>query len=150
MSKQRHTRHDDGVVVAFGSDVLDTVTGSATLEEIGTMLERMWSVHSHVPASVRTQVTIAVGEIGANIVEHASRGGPVRLRMEVLISSGEVRVAFLDDGPPAGLELSAPPKMPHHTAERGRGLAMAHAVLDRLWYHRNHFNHWILVSKKFA
>ena len=130
--------------------MLETVTGPATLDEIGTILERMWSLHPHVPDSVRTQVAIAVGEIGANIVEHAARGGPVRLRMEVLVSLEEVRVAFLDDGPSAQMQIAAPPEMPDEMAESGRGLALAHAVLDRLWYHRQMFNHWILVSKRFA
>jgi len=138
------------VAVAGGSEVLETVTGPATLDEIGTILERMWSLHPHVPDSVRTQIVIAVGEIGANIVEHAARGGPVRLRMEVLVSLEEVRVAFLDDGPPAQMQITAPPEMPDEMAESGRGLALAHAVLDRLWYHRQMFNHWILVSKRFA
>ena len=126
------------------------MTGPATLDEIGTILERMWSLHPHVPDSVRTQVAIAVGEIGANIVEHAARGGPVRLRMEVLVSLEEVRVAFLDDGPSAQMQIAAPSEMPDEMAESGRGLALAHAVLDRLWYHRQMFNHWILVSKRFA
>ncbi len=138
------------MAVAGGSEVLETVTGPATLDEIGTILERMWSLHPHVPNSVRTQVAIAVGEIGANIVEHAARGGPVRLRMEVLVSPEEVRVAFLDDGPPAQTQIAAPPEMPDEMAEGGRGLALAHAVLDRLLYHRQMFNHWILVSKRFA
>lgn len=138
-----------GMAVVADSGVLDTTTGSATLDEIGTMLEEMWSVHDHVPSTVRTQVAIAVGEIGANIVEHAAQDRPVRLRMEVLVSTEEVRVAFLDDGPPAQVDLGMA-AMPDPMAECGRGLAMAHAVLDRLVYHRNKFNHWILVSKPFA
>lgn len=135
--------------VAADCGVLDTMTGSATLEEIGTMLTQMWSVHHHVPPSIRTQVSIAVGEIGANIIEHAARNRPLRLRMEVLVSPEEVRVAFLDDGPPAAVDLKKT-TMPDAMAECGRGLAMAYAVLDRLIYHRNLFNHWILFSKRFA
>jgi serine/threonine-protein kinase RsbW len=138
------------MAVAVRSQVLDTVTGPATLDEIATTLQRSWTAHSHVPDSVRTQVMIAVAEIAANIVEHASRVGPVRVRMEVHVSSEQVRVAFLDNGPPVELDPNASPEMPHHMAERGRGLAMAHAVLDRLWYRRNVFNHWILVSRRFA
>lgn len=134
---------------AVDTEVLHTVTGSATLDEIGRMLQQLWSQHSHVPEAVRTQVAIAVGEIGANIVEHAAQDRPVRLRMEVLVSPEEVRVAFLDDGPPADVDL-AKATMPDNMAERGRGLALAHAVLDRLFYHRNTFNHWILVSKRFS
>lgn len=137
------------MAVAAESGVLDTTTGSATLDQIGTMLEAMWSVHDHVPSSVRTEVAIAVGEIGANIIEHAAQNRPVRLRMEVLVSPEEVRVAFLDDGPPAEVDLGKA-AMPDPMAEGGRGLALAHAVLDRLVYHRNLFNHWILVSKPFG
>jgi len=138
-----------GMAVIADPGVLHTVTGSATLDQIGSMLEEMWSVHEHVPPSVRTQVAIAVGEIGANIVEHAAQHRPVRLRMEVLVSPEEVRVAFLDDGPPADVDLKNA-TMPDPMAECGRGLALAHAALDRLIYHRNRFNHWILVSKSFA
>lgn len=135
--------------VSADCGVLDTTTGSATLDEIGTMLTQMWSVHDHVPPSIRDQVSIAVGEIGANIIEHAAQNRPLWLRMEVLVSPEEVRVAFLDDGPPAVVDLKKT-TMPDAMAECGRGLAMAHAVLDRLIYHRNLFNHWILFSKRFA
>ncbi len=137
------------MAVSADSGVLDTVTGAATLDQIGSMLEEMWSVHDHVPPAVRTQVAIAVGEIGANIVEHAAQHRPVRLRMEVLVSPEEVRVAFLDDGPPAAVDLHKA-TMPDPMAEGGRGLALAHAVLDRLVYHRHRFNHWILFSRPFA
>lgn len=113
------------------------------------MLDQMWSAYAHVPSSVRDQVNIAVGEISANIIEHTARGRPVRLRMEVLVLPGQVCVSFVDDGPPAKVDLSAPPAMPEYTAERGRGLAMAHAVLDRLHYSRSFANHWTLVSKRF-
>ena len=58
-------------------------------------------------------------------------------------------MSFLDDGPPAEVDLRKT-GMPDPQAECGRGLALAHAVLDRLTYHRNFFNHWILVSKRFA
>ena len=126
--------------------VLDTVTGSATLDQIETMLEGMWVTHAHVPEAIRTQIGIAVSEIGANIIEHAADGRPVKLRMEVLVLPDEVRVAFLDDGPPAEVDLASP-VMPDDMAERGRGLAMAHSVLDRLLYQRNQFNHWILLRR---
>ena len=140
-----------GRVMTASADpgVLETVTGSATLDEIGSMLEEMWSAHSHVPPTVRTQVAIAVGEIGANIIEHAASDRPVRLTMEVLVLPDAVRVSFLDDGPPVDVDLESP-KMPDQMAERGRGLAMAHAVLDRLHYRRSFVNHWTLVSRRFT
>ena len=129
--------------------VLETVTGAATLDDIGAMLEQLWFSHDHVPDSVRTDIEIAVGEISANICEHAARVGPVRLRMEVRVLPDKVSVSFLDDGPPAEVDVSAP-AMPDHTAESGRGLALAHAVLERLHYRRSSVNHWTLVSRQFA
>jgi serine/threonine-protein kinase RsbW len=129
--------------------VLETVTGWAALDEICTMLERMWSAHDHVPVPVRTQVGIAVGEIGANIIEHASRGTPVRLRFEVLVLPDEVRVFFTDHGSPARIDLTSA-AMPDQMAESGRGLALANAVLHRLDYIRGWANHWLLISKRFA
>ncbi len=125
------------------------MTGFAALDEIGTMLERMWSTHGHVPLPVRTQVAIAVGEIGANIIEHAAQGGPVRLRFEVLVLRDEVRVFFTDHGSPAQIDLTSA-AMPEQMAESGRGLALANAVLHRLDYIRGWANHWLLVSKRFA
>lgn len=135
-------------VWAHDSGVLDTVTGSTTLDEIGAVIDRTWSAHGHVPEEVRTQVAIAVDEIGANILEHAARGRPVRLRMVVLVLPDEVRVNFIDDGSPVEVELDSA-AMPGEMAESGRGLALARAVLDRLHYRRHLLNHWTL-SKRFA
>lgn len=122
----------------------------ATLDEISALLERMLASHAHVPQSVRTQVVIAVGEIGANIVEHAAKVRPVRLWMGVDVLPDEVQVSFVDDGPPAEVDLVSPPAMPEEMAESGRGLALAHAVLNRLHYRRSFVNHWTLVSQRFA
>lgn len=143
------TGHHRNVTVVAEAGVLETVTGAATLDEIGAMLDRMWSVHGHVPDAVRTQVAIAVGEIGANIMEHAARGGAVRLRMEVRVLSDAVHVTFTDDGSPAQVDLTDA-RMPGVMAEHGRGLALARAVLERLFYRRAIVNQWTLVSRRFA
>jgi len=129
--------------------VLDTVTGSETLDEIGAMLERMWFSHDNVPDAVRIEMGIAVGEISANIIEHAAKDGPVRLRMEVRVLPDKVSVSLVDDGLPAEVDFSTA-AMPDHTAECGRGLALAHAVPDLLHYRRSFVNHWTLVSRQFA
>lgn len=69
--------------------------------------------------------------------------------MEVQALPGEVRVQFTDDGVAARFDLNAV-RMPDAMAERGRGLALARAVLDLLCYQRYACNHWTLVSKQFA
>lgn len=129
--------------------VLDTWTGPGTLEQIGDCLNGMWVHHPQVPESVRMQVGIAVAEIAANIIEHAGHNQPVRMRMHVWVLSDQVRVCFSDDGSPAHLDLRAV-YQPHELAESGRGLALAHSVLERLRYRRRSFNHWTLESVRFT
>lgn len=128
---------------------LDTLTGPRTLDQIGAALESAWSVHARVPAVVRLDLSIAAGEIGANIVQFAGRGRSVRLRMQVCVLSAAVLVEFTDDGPEASIDLDSV-RMPDVWAERGRGLAVALAALERLSYQRSSANHWTLLSKKFA
>jgi serine/threonine-protein kinase RsbW len=92
---------------------------------------------------------IAAGEIGANIVEHAAAWRAVRIWMDVRVLPSQVHVEFTDDGDPVQIDLGAV-TMPEDTAERGRGLALAQAVLEQLAYRRSELNHWILVSKHFS
>lgn len=129
--------------------VLETTAGPHTLGQIEAVLQQAWSNHSHVPDDVRMQVGIASGEIGANIVEHAAQGRPIRIQMNVRVLAGEVWVEFADEGIPARVDLSTV-HLPDEMAERGRGLALAKAVLERLSYQRNSMNHWTLVSKRFG
>ena len=132
-----------------GTAVLESTSGPDTLVEIEALLARIWSDHDHVPVAVRMQIGIAAGEIGANIVEHAGQGRAVTIRMEVRVLPGEVWIEFADDGLPVRVDLDGV-ALPDDMAERGRGLALARAVLGKLSYTRNAMNHWTLVSKRFA
>jgi serine/threonine-protein kinase RsbW len=130
--------------------VLETVTGTTTLDEIQRCLDEFWSAHSGVPEGIRTQVATAVAEVGANIIEHAAKGRPVPIRMELRLLPGEVQVDFTDQGHPADVDLDTC-AMPIEIAERGRGLALMRAVLGRVSYVRGDTgNHWTLVSKRFG
>lgn len=129
--------------------VLETEAGPGALGDIETALERTWSAHPNVPTTVRMHMAIAAGEIGANICEHAAASRPVRIWMDVRVLPSQVHVEFTDDGDPVHVDLAAV-TMPDDTAERGRGLALAQAVLEQLSYRRAELNHWILVSKHFS
>lgn len=131
------------------SAAFETVSGPETLADIARFPDEVLSTRQHVPDAVRMQVSIAAGEIGANIMEHAGRAQPVNIRMEVRVRIDEVWVEFVDDGAPAELDLTAV-RLPDDMAERGRGLALAQAVLEKLTYRRNTKNHWTLVSKRFS
>jgi serine/threonine-protein kinase RsbW len=96
-------------------------------------------------------MSIATAEIGANIVEHCAVVRPTNLTMDVAMLADRVRVEFVDDGGPVTVPLDLQSvQMPDEMAERGRGLALARAVLDELIYHRTQLNHWTLVSRGFA
>lgn len=130
--------------------VFDTVAGPETLGDVRGVLAKVWSAHAEVPESVRAEMAIAVVEIAANIIEHAGRGRPIRMRMEVLVLADEVQVRFIDDGHRADVDLDSV-RLPDEMAERGRGLAVARAVLRHLSYQRTgDGNQWTLVSERFS
>lgn len=129
--------------------LLETVAGAGTLDEVQAVVEQAWASHEHVPSRVRMEVGIAVAEIAANIVEHAAQGKPIKIRMELRVHPGDVRVEFTDDGIPAEVDLASV-RLPDDMAERGRGLPLATTALSKLEYRRDQRNHWILVSKPFA
>ncbi len=125
---------------------IDITTGPATLEDIRRLLDDVWSAHD-IPELARLHTALGAGEIGANIIEHAGGGNPVRVRMEVELLPEAIHITFTDDGLPALVDLSQT-AMPDETSERGRGLAIASRVLDELCYHRDSDgNHWRLVRR---
>jgi serine/threonine-protein kinase RsbW len=106
------------------------------------------SADEYVPEMVRMHVDLAAGEIAANIVEHSGGGGPVTLRMEVAVTPETITATFTDNGHPTPIDV-ATAAMPDILAERGRGLAIAHRVLDELSYRRDRAgNHWTLVRSR--
>jgi serine/threonine-protein kinase RsbW len=124
--------------------ILETTTGPDTLDGIQATLDRLWAEHD-VDDVVRMHMDLAAGEIGANIIEHSSEGQPVRLRFVVERLEDAVRATFFDDGHPSPVDLAGV-SMPGEFSDRGRGLAIAHRVLDELSYRRDRDgNHWTLV-----
>lgn len=129
--------------------VLETTTGPDTLDEIQRTLDQLWNAHE-IDDVVRMHMDLAAGEIGANIIEHSGSGEPVRLRLEVELLPDAVRATFLDNGHPSPVDLSRV-SMPDEFSDRGRGLAIAHRVLDELSYRRDREgNHWTLVRSRDA
>ncbi len=130
--------------------VMDAVTGPNTLREVRHALAEVWKAHGEVPERVRSEMAIAAGEVAANIVEHAGKGRPVRIRMQVRVSNDGVELRFFDDGERVQVDLHSV-RLPDESAERGRGLAVAQAVLRHLSYDRTaDGNQWTLVSERFG
>lgn len=130
---------------------LRTFAAPEALEEIEQVLAALWAAHPHVPESTRVRVGIAVTEVAANIIEHATKGLDrlVHLHVWASVQDTEVLIAFVDDGIPASAVSVA--EMPDEFAESGRGLPLAQAVLRELGYQRaDELNHWTLVSEVFG
>lgn len=127
--------------------------GGAHPDPLGAIqaeLDSLWLNHPHVPDDVRTQMSIAAAEIGANIIEHTGGGQPVGIRMGSELVGDQVHVTFTDNGPPADIDLASV-AMPDAMAERGRGLALAQSVLDQLAYRCDDLgNQWTLISQRFG
>lgn len=123
----------------------------ALFDQTESALAHIWSQRPQVPAAIRQQVSIALGEVLGNIVEHGLDGvdHPVHVEMEIAVSSHQLVITVTDDGDDPGIDLDAV-AMPDWDAESGRGLAMAKAVLESFTYHRgDDGNHWRLASNPF-
>lgn len=130
--------------------LLDTCSGPETLNEIQQVLEETWGGHPEVPERVRLYVEIAAGEVGANILEHAAQGRPLRIRMDVNVGPNNVRITFRDGGDPAAVDLTSL-RLPDAMAERGRGLALSRSLCSELSYRRDEdVNVWTLVSHRYG
>ena len=126
---------------------MDAVTGPETLAVIQGTLDQAWSEHE-VAEYTRMCLELAVSEIGTNIIAYSGDGRPVRLHMVVNVKSDNITITFTDDGHPSPVDLTRLP-MPDETAEGGRGLALAHRVLDELSYWRDQQgNHWTLILRR--
>lgn len=125
------------------------------LEQIDQTLAALWTAHPHVPEVIRIRVGIAVTEVAANIIEHATKGLDrlVNVHVQAHVRDRDVMITFIDDGIPAATGYFTHMHafaMPDDFAESGRGLPLAQAALSELDYQRmDELNHWTLVSEAF-
>ncbi len=71
------------------------------------------------------------------------------MSMDVRLAPQRIEIVFTDDGSPAAVDLHSV-SLPGGLADRGRGLAIAKAVLDELSYRRdNGRNTWVLAHRRF-
>ena len=126
---------------------MEALTGPDTLAEMQETLDQAWA-EDDIPEYTKMCIDLAVSEIGTNIVAHSADGKPVRVRMAVDVQPDSVTVTFTDDGHRAPVDLTRI-SMPGEAAESGRGLALAHRVLDKLSYWRDQDgNHWTLFLRR--
>jgi serine/threonine-protein kinase RsbW len=114
------------------------------LEAVHSALARFWSLLDRAPDEQwRLLFEIAVAEIAANIVEHAS---PPSITIRLRMGASSIVAEFTDSG--AGWTgTPGPAAVLDELSERGRGLALAEAAVDEVAYERmGRTNHWRLTK----
>lgn len=98
-----------------------------------------------VPPDVAFACELAVAEACANIVRHGFAGGHGRMRVVARAGNARLAVAICDRAPEfAG---SAPP-MPPAEVERGRGLPLLAACMDRVRWYRTDGENRLLMARR--
>lgn len=123
------------------SHLLQATAGPELLEPVHDLLARLWADEPGVDERDRIRFEIAVAEVAANIAEHGAGAAHVSLRL--FSSPDRIQAVFEDDGAPVEARPEQPPA---GDAERGRGLLLARAAVDRFSYERDGAtNRWVLV-----
>lgn len=123
------------------SHLLQATAGPELLEPVHDLLARLWADEPGVDERDRIRFEIAVAEVAANIAEHGA--GAARVSLRLSSSPDRIQAVFEDDGAPVEARPEQPPA---GDAERGRGLLLARAAVDRFSYERaGATNRWVLV-----
>jgi serine/threonine-protein kinase RsbW len=129
--------------------VLEEFAQPETVERVHQLLSELLTA-APVDDMDAMQFELALAEIAANIIEHATKadGGQVSLRVELEVRPDSLYANLSDDGEQARVDLKSV-ELPDELSERGRGLAIALTVLDELSYRRaGHRNQWTLVRNR--
>jgi serine/threonine-protein kinase RsbW len=129
--------------------VLEEFAQPETVERVHQLLSELLTA-APVDDMDAMQFELALAEIAANIIEHATKadGGQVSLRVEVEVRPDSIYANLSDDGEQARVDLKSV-ELPDELSERGRGLAIALTVLDELSYRRaGNRNQWTLVRRR--
>ena len=125
------------------SHLLKTTAGPELLEPVHDLLARLWADEPGVDERDRIRFETAVAEVAANIAEHAAAAGAARVSLRLSSSPDRIQAVFEDDGAPVE---TGPDQPAAGDAERGRGLSLARAAVDRFSYEREGAtNRWVLV-----
>ncbi|MGR6966490.1 ATP-binding protein [Geodermatophilus sp. URMC 61] len=123
--------------------LLQATAGPELLGPVHDLLARLWADEPGVGEQDRIRFETAVAEVAANIAEHGAAAGAERVSLRLSSSPDRIRAVFEDDGAPVETGTERPPA---DDAERGRGLLLARAAVDRFSYERDGAtNRWVLV-----
>ena len=87
--------------------------------------------HLDVPQSVADEISLALTEACANVVDHAA--DHEAYQVDVSIDDELCRISVLDDGPGFDVDSAAEPDV-SPLDDRGRGLVLMQSLVDRLQF----------------
>ena len=120
---------------------LETSARPESLDEVHALLDRLWQDVPSTSTHEQIAFTTALAEVVANVIEHAARFEPVRMRLVVHVRRDVLEAHVEDRGRPYREQAPAPDEL----AESGRGLAMARALVDEVLYERDGpVNRWVV------
>lgn len=125
--------------------VLESGAEPLCVERVHALVEELVLRVPDLQPEDRWRFETAVIEVAGNIVEH---GGPgVRLRLRLTAYADTVEAVFTDTGRAAVLQTPLP--RAEDSAEQGRGLALASALVDEVQYERaGPVNRWHLQHRR--
>ena len=94
-------------------------------------------------------VKLSIHEACVNIIEHAYKGLPGPIRLEVTLDriSKKVQLDLYDQGAPAHLDEINPPNLDKPQI-KGYGLFLMQQLMDSVdYFHESGTNHWRLVKQ---
>lgn len=126
--------------------VIEALAVPETIGDLHELLALVGRENADVSATDLMMFETAVIEIAANVVEHGRPEGQVFYTFRLWLLDDRIEAALSDSGD----ELYDKPlvaTLPNEMAERGRGLALAEAVLDELVYERrDERNTWKMIK----
>lgn len=122
------------------------ITIPATLKAISEFVTDLETILADLPVEIKTGITLAVQELGVNIVRHAYAGEAGEIQISLEHNADHLRISFVDNAPnafevPDSIEAPDPLELPEH----GMGMFIIHETFDNVDY--QHFaagNRWTL------
>lgn len=116
---------------------------SEGIEQLHTALATFWAA-THLSAETRMRFGTALAEVIANILQYAVVPGDPPIKLRLRYTPAILEAQTVDQGLSWTMARTTI-AMPEDWEERGRGLAIAQAMLDKLQYRRfRNVNCWRL------